>query len=312
MRVLFLSHFFYPHIGGVEKHIYLLSRKLIKQGHEITVLTEKFDGKLKNIEVMDQIKIIRFNYPKQKFIGIFYIWYFILKNNYLIKDADIIHIHDVFIWYLPFRFLNFNKKVFTTIHGLEWGNPTKFSGILQKKIAVKLSNKTIGVGKFLEKYIGVKFDLIIYGATSLRQGFGWQSKKKNKIVFVGRLSKDTGILKFLDWLKLHKNLKVEFVGDGELRNECEKYGKVYGFTNPERFIKKAEYFVPGGYLACLEGMSAKCKIKVFWNDELKKDYWQMSPMNKFIEKEDVDGGFTWVKEKSWKNLANEYLRIWKL
>src|SRR5260370_31215381 len=131
MKILFLSHYFSPHIGGVEKHILFLSKELIKKGNEVTILTykhslslrDKFDPKLKSKETINGINVIRFTYPNKKFIGLFHIWYSLWIKRSLFFSNDIIHIHDVFIWYLPFRFLFPNKKVFTTIHGLEWGNP---------------------------------------------------------------------------------------------------------------------------------------------------------------------------------------------
>jgi glycosyltransferase involved in cell wall biosynthesis len=307
MKILFFSHFFYPHIGGVEKHVYLLSKELIKKGHSVVVVTEKYDSQLKQKETINGIKIIRFNYPRKRYVGLFYIWLFIWKNRVLLIDSDVIHIHDVFVWYFPFKFIFPFHKVFVTVHGLEWGDPFSKKAILQKKLAIKLSNGTIGVGNFLCKYLNVKFDLLIYGATEI---FKSTNKKRNSIVFVGRLSKDTGVLKFLEWLRFNRNFKVEFVGDGELKEECERFGIVKGFTDPKKYIRKAEWCVPGGYLACLEAMSARCKVKVFFNDQLKKDYWQMSPMYEFIKNEDIDGAFKWIKNHSWNDMTTLYLDLW--
>ncbi len=307
MRILFLSHYFFPHIGGVEKHVLFLSKELVKKGHSVTILTEKFDPKLKSTVTVNGIKIIRFDYPRRKFAGLFFIWLFIWGKRSLFMKSEVIHIHDVFVWYLPFKFLFPNKKIYTTIHGYEPENPFSWFSVFQKKVAIKLSSGTIGVGKFLEKYMGVKFDAIIYGGTNIPKE---EKKEKNKIVFIGRLSKDTGVLKFLEFLKINKKFKAVFVGDGELRNKCEKYGKVYGFVDPEKFLRKAEYAVPGGYLSLLEAIAGRCKIKVFWDSKLKKDYWQMSPMYKFILNGDLNSAFLWVKSKSWKKLAEDYVKLW--
>lgn len=128
-------------------------------------------------------------------------------------------------------------------------------------------------------------------------------KIENLIVFVGRLEKDTGILEFLDWLEKNSKYKIEFCGDGPLRKECEKYGLVHGFTDPAPYYKKAEYCIPGGYLAALEGLTYGCKLKLFWNNKIKEDYWKMSP---FVRK-DVK---TWAKHQTWDKLANEYLDLY--
>jgi glycosyltransferase involved in cell wall biosynthesis len=297
MNILFLSHFFYPHIGGVEKHVMEISKSLVVSGHSVTVLTRKFDSKLKNDEIVSGIKIIRFPYPSSKFFGLLVIWSWLFRNRNLLKKADIIHCHDVFIWYLPFRFFYPKKKVFTTIHGLEWNNPFTISGIWQKKLAVKLSKGTIGVGSFLEKYLGIRFDLIVYGATSKSRHSKVKNKIKNSIIFLGRLERDTGVLKFIKYLEKNRNLNAEFVGDGSLKSVCKKYGKVHGFTDPTPFLKKAEYVVPGGYLAYVEAKSFGCKIMTYPPDELKKVYWQG------IKKVD--------KFPTWDALASQYVGLWK-
>jgi len=37
---VFLARRFYPEIGGVEKHCLELGKRLVKKGHELTVITE--------------------------------------------------------------------------------------------------------------------------------------------------------------------------------------------------------------------------------------------------------------------------------
>jgi glycosyltransferase involved in cell wall biosynthesis len=284
MKILFLTHFYPPHIGGVEKHVYEVKKCLEKKGNRVNVISAA------------DIK-----YPDIKILGLLFIWLWFFKNIKLIKEADVIHIHDVFIWYLPFRFIYPNKKVFTTIHGFEWDNPLSKISIWQKRLAAKLSTKTVGVGNFLEKYLGIKFDLIIYGAASTQRNN--TQKDINLFVYVGRLEKNTGLLKFLNWLKENPKYKVDFCGDGELRKRCVKFGNVHGFCDPTPFLKKAEHCVPGGYLAALEALSFDCQIKLFWNDKIKDDYWSMSPFVK------ADVG-SWAKKQTWEKLSNEYLDLY--
>jgi len=119
MRILFFSRLFYPHIGGVETHLLNLSNELIKRGFDVVIITSRFDKTLSSCEEKGKLKILRIDYPEIKFLGLFVIWFnLIFKHFNLINHADIIHIHDVFIWYLPFRLL-FPRKdnVFITFHG---------------------------------------------------------------------------------------------------------------------------------------------------------------------------------------------------
>lgn len=304
MNIIFLTHYYYPHIGGVEKHVYEVGKSLTKKGNNITVVTEKYEKNLKERETLDGIKIIRFPYKHIKYLGLVNIWVWMIRNRRLFKDADVVHCHDVFIWYLPLFLLLNNKIVTTTIHGFEWNNPLSIISLFQKRIAIKLSSKTVGIGLFLKKYLNTKFTLISFGAAKI--SLYKKDKIENNIVYVGRLEKNTGIISFLNWLDKYKDFKVDFCGDGPLREECEKYGKVHGFTDPTPYYKKAEYVVPGGYLAALEALNYGCKLKLFWNNKLKEDYWKMSPFYKLTGKK----LYNWAREQTWDKLANEYLDLY--
>lgn len=287
MNILFLTHYRCPHVGGVEKHIE-------KIGNEFRLKKNKVDVISKN----------NINYPVIKILGLLYIWFWIFNNRKLIKNSDVVHCHDVFIWYLPFKFLYPRKKIITTVHGFEWDNPLLKKSLFQKKMAVKLSNKSVGIGHFLEKYLNVKFDLVSYGASDIHDYI--ISKDIKRIVYVGRLEENTGLLKFLSWLKRNPGYKVDFCGDGDLRHKCEKYGTVHGFTDPNPFYKSCITVVPGGYLAALEALNSGCDIKLFWNNKLKEDYWKMSPFYK-LKGEELR---KWARRQTWEKLANEYINLY--
>ena len=146
MKILFLVQYKTPHVGGVEKHVESISLSLGKKGHKVRIVSS------------EDIK-----YPRIKFLGLLYIWIWLWGYREMIKKADIVHCHDVFIWYLPFRFLYAKKPVYTTFHGWEGIWPIPWKNILIKRLAAKLSRGTIAVGKYIEKYYGVKADKIIYG-----------------------------------------------------------------------------------------------------------------------------------------------------
>lgn len=148
MKILFLAQHKWPHVGGVEVHIRELVKSLKLKGQSVKIISSE-----------------DIRYPKIKYLGLLYIWHWLWKNREIIKSSDLVHVHDVFIWYLPFRFLYPSKKVYTTFHGWEGVWPIPWKNILQKRIASKLSTGTIAVGKYIEKYYGIKADKIIYGGT---------------------------------------------------------------------------------------------------------------------------------------------------
>ncbi|MFQ6060211.1 MAG: glycosyltransferase family 4 protein [Thermoplasmata archaeon] len=58
MRIVQVSPYFYPHVGGVESHVFDLSRELASRGHRVCVLTTNM-GKMPDREVMMGVEIIR-------------------------------------------------------------------------------------------------------------------------------------------------------------------------------------------------------------------------------------------------------------
>ena len=294
MKILFLSHYFYPHIGGVEKHTLEVAKELVKKGHKVTVVTERYDESLKDTETFEGIKIIRFDYPHIKIIGIKFIWLWFIKNYRLIKNADVVHCHDVFIWYLFSRLIFPNKKVFVTHHGWEGTYPVPWQNKLLKQIASKLCNGTISVGEYIQKYYGVKPNIVVYGGKP--KNLNKMAKVKNSIVFVGRLEPDTGVNKFIESLKQDKYNSVDFVGGGSLSDICSKHGKVHGFVDPTPFLQKSEYAVPAGYLSYIEAFSYGCKIITYADNSLKNDYWnEIKKIKNF---------------PTWEGVTKEYLKLW--
>mgnify|MGYP001606166050 CR=1 FL=1 len=103
-------------------------------------------------------------------------------------------------------------------------------------------------------------------------------------------------MKFLDWLDKNGGYRVNFCGDGNLREKCKKYGIVHGFCDPKPFLKRAKICVPGGYLSYIEAKNYGCEIMTFSNNPLKKDYWnEIKKIRKF---------------PTWDKIADEYINLY--
>ncbi|OQA93396.1 MAG: Glycosyl transferases group 1 [Microgenomates group bacterium ADurb.Bin219] len=334
MKVLFLVKRFYPSIGGVEKHAFEVAKELADRGDEITIVTEEnsIDSKLNFDNHKLRAKIYRIPAGESEKLKKFRIWKWFWKNRQLIKEAEIIHCHDVFYWYLPFRFLFPNKPVFITFHGWEGKFPIPQKNLFMRKIGEKLSNGNICIGEYLKKWYGTKTDFISYGGVRLEKEKS-NRKEENKIVFVGRLEKDTGLPIYLKLLKILKKKKVNFViefyGDGSLRKEAEKYGKVFGFTdNAYSKISSAGIVFASSYLAILEALSLKKAVISVYDNPLKRDYLFDSPFKNYLvlnsnpvklaeetisllktDKENLKG-YDWARKQSWEKVTDLYLKLW--
>lgn len=336
MKILFLTRLYYPHVGGVEKHIEKVSEIFINKGHKVTVLTTKHERSLSSIESYKKVDIVRFTQPSVKYYGLFYTWYWLFQNRLLIKQSDIVHIHDVFIWYWPFKLIYPKKKVYITFHG-QWGKyPISRVDIIQKRLGRYFARGVISIGKYIDKNYGIVSDILSYGAVSLpRQNI---VKKENIFLYVGRLDNITGLptfLKFLNTLKSNNKIKLRivFCGDGELRTECGLYGEVLGWSDPADYYKKAKYVFASGYLTVLEALINKCLVFTAYHHPLQKDYYTLTPfikyiyttsnytdltkkfnylyLNRKVSAKMINDSYKWVQNETWSGLAENYLRLWR-
>lgn len=331
-KILFLTRLYEPHIGGVEKHVGEISKKLVEKGHRVKIITTKDKSNLLSSEIVNGVEIRRLRRPQVKFLGLIVTWFKLLSLIKTIKSADILHCHDVFIWYLPFRFIFPNKKVYTTFHGWEGEYPIPVKNIYLKKLAANLSIKNICVGKYIEKYYGIKADLITHGATDIPDG---KIKKTSKsIVYVGRLEANNSLRAILKAFEKLDGYTIEFCGDGSYADECRKVGKVHGFVDPKKYLKKAKYAFVGGYLSTLEAFSYKCVVFAAYDNPLRKDYFYLTPFFKWVKisedprqivkgikildeddklfKRNVSEALDWAKEQTWEKLTNKYLNLWEI
>lgn len=251
MRIAQVCPFYKPIIGGVENHVYNISRELIKKGHEIEIITTKHGSK-KNEEKIDGIKIKRckilFSIGKfAKFWpGVFLK---ILKNKY-----DIVHTH---CYRHPHTDLSLiaskikENKVFLTTH-----NPFHIKGVRSLKeelmssfydntsayIFLRNFNKVMCTSKtefpFMLKH-GVKNKNLVYLPNGIEKKFfkkynGKKFKKryniKEKIALcVGRIHKTKGLQFLINNIpKIIKKERIKFVfvgPDDGYKNELDKLAK---------------------------------------------------------------------------------------
>jgi glycosyltransferase involved in cell wall biosynthesis len=366
MRILFLARRFYPEVGGVEKHCLKIARELVEKGHEISVITEASakNNRLKRSNyhslvqsdtyeikqnqpvkstsskqlISSVLKVYRFRFGPDNFLKKFRVWNMLFRERNLILSSDIIHCHDVFFWYLPFKVLYPRKKVYTTFHGYE-SYPIRINAIIIRKFSEWLSSGTICVGDFMKKWYFHKPDYVIYGGVNIPKTKTQKLKPKNGALFIGRLDEQTGIKEYCLAVKKIKEKIPDFdfvtAGDGKFGKFAEKYGEVLGFIeNPELKLSDFRFAFVSRYLSILEALSAKRLVFALYDNPLKEDYLRMAPFAKYInilnnpidlaslvqyyysntklEQKRVNSGYNWVKKYTWKHVAGVYERLWGL
>jgi glycosyltransferase involved in cell wall biosynthesis len=315
MRILFLARRSYPSVGGVEKHVLEIAKRLAGMGHKVVVVTEAISQNPKPQFLnpkqipnpkfkIPNIEIYRIPVGRNEKLKKFRIWGWLWKNRRLIEKADIVHAHDVGFWYWPFRFLYPKKPFYITFHGWEGKFPVPFKNKLVRKISEKLAWGNICVGDYLEKWYGTKANYVTYGGveistnkqmSQINKSISNNQINKYQIAFVGRLEKDTGLPIYLEAVKRCKDAnppagragmqrcKVIFLGEGSLRREAEKYGEVLGFVeNIRPYLLQSRFVFTSGYLSILEAMACKRMVFAVYDNPLKEDYLRLSPLAKWI------------------------------
>lgn len=337
MRILFFSRLFYPHTGGVEKHVFEVGKRLTRRGYKITVVTEELPEK-DSSRIPENIKVLRIPVEKSEWLKKWQIWWWLWKHKKLIQKADVIHCHDVFFWYLPFRFLYLRKPVYTTFHGHETIFPPSKRAITIRRISEKLSFGNICVGDYIRKWYGTKPNYTTYGGVNKMQSSQSEINPKLKILFTGRLEEDTGIFIYLKTLELLKDRGVNFVfeacGDGKLRREVERWGTVHGFVeNLTFYLARSDLVFASSYLSILEAMASKRLVLSVFDNPLKRDYLTMAPFAPFLiigndprrlaqkikyyvdrphKKEDlVNSTYEWVSQQTWEEVVNLYESLYR-
>lgn len=310
MKIIFLTPRYSPHLGGVETHVKAIADELSQRSHNVTVMTQAQNAIEPMREKCGNIEVYRIpveaNLDKQK------TWQWIKQHVELFNAADIIHAHDVFWWTVPI-FMKNRKKIFTTFHGWEGIYPVPIKNKLQRWVYAQLSQKTIHIGKWIEEFYWDKGDLVLYGGVDLKKSknnsrfiypeVSKGSNSKLMIVFLGRLSKDNDVEKYIEMLDILKRKNVTYtitwIGDGELREKCEEYGEVTGMIeNYDTYIKDADIVFASSYLSMLTAHSYGKIICALYSNDLKKRYLETYPIKESI-----------IKNKSPSVVADDLLKL---
>lgn len=371
MNIFFVSPSIALNKGGVERHVLEVAKRLAKN-NKVTIVTEASNVEKTSIsstyhsgfdsdseakvekstgkssffvrKKIENINVLYFDFGKEGFKKKFIIWRKMLQLAPLIGGADVIHCHDVFVWVLPLRIIFPFKRIYVTFHGYE-GYPIASKAKLIRKVSKFLSNGSINVGNFIEKWYGTKGDKITFGAVDESEfkkkpdSIPVKSDMGVRIAFIGRLERINCLPQLLDALRLLRRKRVNFIlecyGDGSMVNQCMKMGKV--FTQRADFqqhIASSDLIFSSSYLSILEGLINKKRVLSLYDNPLKRDYLFLTPFSHYISissnsKElareiessiesktkynaDIEKGYSWAKKQTWDALTQEYLSLWKI
>lgn len=290
MRVVMLAARYWPHVGGVERHVEGVAGALRRAGHDVAVVTEAHDATLAERDERDGVEIWRA--PRG---GVLRKWRWLAAHRGLLDAAGVVHCHDyptLTRWILPWR-LRARVPVCITFHGHEGRFPIAPTIRLERRLAARLANGTICVGDYIPKWYGTKADVVLYGAVDGPRPFeATDAAGRPCAVFVGRLARDTGIVTYIRGLHALERrhgirLTLDVHGTGPLADAAARLAhelgvdlRMHGVTARPHAVFAANAgglaFV-SGYLAILEAMAHENLPVTCYDTPLKRDYLELMP-----------------------------------
>lgn len=90
MRIVQVAPFFYPHAGGVESYVRTLAREFARSGHEVSVVTSRYDRRLPVEEMLDGFRIVR-----SRSLGVLFNTPIDVGTGRTVRglSADVVHLH---------------------------------------------------------------------------------------------------------------------------------------------------------------------------------------------------------------------------
>ena len=238
MKILMVTADGFPHTGGVEKHIHMVSKEMVKLGHKVDVVLLS-TTKMKPF-VKDGVKYKPFKalFSNTHLFNIDYVLY-VLKNA---NKYDIIHfqgLHKPLPVFMLFMLQNKKVgKVFTThYHGGGHSIIANAAHVVYTPLVspvLKNLDAVIAVSGFEKNVLQASFPEIherthvIYNGVESHKCANEQSKNEGlQILFVSRLERYKNIQKVL-W-HIPEGSTVHIVGDGSYRKTLQEVA----FKNPK-------------------------------------------------------------------------------
>ena len=219
--------------GGVEKVVEEISSRLVKKGHQVSVICRShYTPKMRKYNGVDIIRLPTINQKHLEMI----IHTFFSTLYLFFKKYDIIHVHSVDPALLT-PILRLKHKVVATSHGQayrreKWGRIAKSLSKLAENVYIKSADCCTAVSKTLVNYYSHRYrrapeyipngiDFRAQEDVNLIKNFGLESNKY--LLFVGRLIPTKGPKILIEaYKKIKSDLNLVLVGGSSHTDEYEK------------------------------------------------------------------------------------------
>ena len=270
MKILMLTWEYPPRIvGGIARVVHDLSKRLIKDGHEVTVITYK-DGEMPEFENDKGVNVYRIDnymiHPNNFIDWIMQMNFnMIAKANELIANGekfDVIHAHDWLVAYAAKTLKqSYNIPLISTIHATEAGRNSGIHDEVQRYIndtewlLTYESSEVIVNSNYmkceLQRLFGLPFEKInvvpnginINNFNGIERDYEFRRQyamdNEKIILYVGRLVYEKGVQNLISAmpkiLNGYNDSKLVIVGRGGMYDELKNQANAMGIANKVYF-----------------------------------------------------------------------------
>jgi len=245
MRIIQITPYYPPRIGGVPNVTRELSERLAKKGHQVEVFTSDIDCNKGKLRLIKNLKI---HYLRSwQFAHTPIIPSLLFKLLKISKDSIMhVHIAQAFVPEIVYLVSKIKRISYIAhVHGdIISSGKYGFLLPLYKKLFIKIilskAKKVICLSKdykqFINKNYGINESKIIVIPNGVSEKYFMNKAKKiNKIpnlLFVGRLSVEKNIPKLIEATSLLKNKVIlHIIGEGEKKEDLKKLILEKGIKN---------------------------------------------------------------------------------
>jgi glycosyltransferase involved in cell wall biosynthesis len=348
MKISIFANSYLPNYGGVEKHIEKVCEQFLLDGHHIDLYYTTRSISLIPKSTND-IKYHAARLSKNKLLNRINAILMMIKNSKKITSSDIIHLQDFTpFYYYGLRWLSrigiLNRnKIFVTFHGWEGVFPPSEKVInLRKTVEINTSGN-LCIGNYITKWYGTNPNIISIGAVDKFYVSETAKQNKRKILYIGRLEYDAGIVQYFDaYIRLlndFPDLELSICGSGSLQEYLNSKVKSLNLINVSlngfvsdisKYMSDASVIYTSGYLSILESFSASIPVVSIYDNELKHDYLKSVPdyQNMFWitsgdtndialatieainDNAKVYNAKKFADQQTWSKMASEYYKLW--
>jgi len=233
----------YPIVGGLEKQAHELAETLVRQGHEVHVLTSLFDTSQKPRETIDGVTVYRLKWYDNPLIRYILMITGLARRLCLLRrKIDIVHIHQFTLFgvYLQVLSKMLGLPVITKLPNIgKAGIPgikKRPLGKLQIRI-LKWADGIVAMNKYsIDELANINYPVrktlkitngIALGESEAKILHPAEKDDIVRVIFVGRLVEQKGLTTLLKaWKEMPEIIRsktvLDLFGDGPMQKELQK------------------------------------------------------------------------------------------